>query len=97
MRGQIQHELPEFAVEVGEEEQRLFAQHREAGVMHRADGILRLEHVGHQRGQFLRQRLGIRGRLERKGKGEMALTDRAAHDGFSCSFCVRLLNLISQP
>ena len=60
MPGQLEHELPELAVEVAEEEQGLLAQHREAGVMHRADGRCP-EHVGHERRQFLRQRSGIRG------------------------------------
>ena len=83
MRGQIQHELLELAVEVCEEKQRLLTQHGEAGVMHGADGILPPEHVGHQCGQLRRQLAGICRRRERKGQGEMALTDGATHKGFS--------------
>ena len=41
------------------------------------------EHVGHQRGQILRQLLGIRGRLQGKAEGEMALTYRTTHKGSS--------------
>ena len=41
--GQFDHELTEFAVEVAKKEQSLFAQHREARVVNRADGILRLK------------------------------------------------------
>ena len=37
--GQIGHELTEFAVEVAEKQQGLFAQNREARVVNRADGI----------------------------------------------------------
>src|SRR5271167_3643849 len=51
MARQIQHELTEFTVEVGEKEESLVAQHREAGVVHGADRILRFEQVGHHRGQ----------------------------------------------
>jgi hypothetical protein len=54
MAGQIEHELAEFAVEIGEEEESPVAQHREARVMHRADGILGFEQFGHYRGQCLR-------------------------------------------
>jgi hypothetical protein len=73
MAGQIEHQLPEFAVEVGEEEESLVAQDREAGIMHRADGIFRFEQLGHHRGEYLRQHLGIGGCLQRKAEREVGL------------------------
>ena len=58
----------EFAVEVAEEEQRLLAQHREARIMHRADGIVRPEHIRHERGQVLRSARASAGDFMEKAK-----------------------------
>ncbi len=70
--GQIGHELTEFAVEVAKKQQSLFAQHRKARVVNRADGIFRLEQPRHQRWKLLGHRLCVRRRLQ--GKAERKVT-----------------------
>ena len=58
--GEFGQEFTELAVEIAEEQQRPFAQHGEARVVDRADGVSRLEQRRHQRGELIRQTLGVR-------------------------------------
>ena len=74
--GQFGHELTEFAVEVAKKQQSLLAQHREARVVNRADGILRLEQPRHQWWKLLRQRLCVRRRLQGKAESKVVLAHR---------------------
>ena len=52
---QISAKFFEFAVNVGEEEERFIVQRQEAGIMYGADSILRFGKIGHQRWQLFRQ------------------------------------------
>ena len=64
--GEIGHERTEFAVEVAKKQQSLVAQEREARVVNRADRVLSFEKPRHQWWKLLRQRLCVRGRLQRE-------------------------------
>ena len=99
--GQIGHELTEFAVEVAQKQQSLLAQHREARVVNRADGIRRLKQLRHQWWKLLRERLCIRGRLQGKAEGKVVLAHRlslalivGSGDASSAAFRVRRRQLL---
>jgi hypothetical protein len=73
--------MSKFAIELTEEQQRLFAQNREARVVDRPNRILRLKERGHQRWKLCCKRRRVRGASQWEAEGEVIL----AHDSVSIS------------